>query len=404
MNARKLPKADKLQELYDKINRQLDLVGIESQPAVAARLVELVQNASAGPIDFSKTIRNDPALCGRLLKLANSAAFAQLREVTSVDRACMLLGQERLRSISLGFYLSRSATDPEHEDLSRRIWGESVLRGCIAAELARETNGAGVAEAFLVGLLLDAGVPVMNRLLRQRYALMTDADIDPSQRFRLELESLPMTHVDVGAALCKRWQLPELLSKPIAWHHTPPPPTPAVTPVQRMQRIAYCVGLIGLSKGVGVEAFEHEARARLGLKKQELDDACARARSEYQVTIDVFDSVAQRSPRVSELMDMVHQRLIDAHDDELVRDVTLGLRTQEPAPRFTLGGTSLEIERVEADIAVAYLVDENGGRLAAHHFVPGSETAASISAALAIVPAPGDDSSRLDEHLSALAA
>ncbi len=404
MNARKTLKAADLQGLYDRINRKLDLVGIESQPAVAARLVELVQDPDAGPVDFAKAIRTDAAICGRLLKLANSAAFAQVKEITSMDRACMLLGQERLRSMALGFYLSRSATDPEHEELSRRIWGESVLRGCIASELARQTGGAGVPEAFLVGLLLDAGVPVMSRLLKESYAKLSVPDIEPERRFQMEFESLPMTHVDVGVALCKRWKLPELLSKPLAWHHTPPPATPPATPVQRMQRIAYCVGLVGLSEGVGAEAFEHEARARLGLRKHELDEVCTRAMMEYKITIELFDSVAERSPGVSELMDMVHQRLVDAHDDELVSEAALEASCPPAASRFTLGASKVEIERVERSVGVAYLLGENGSRLAAHHFTPGAESARSISTALAITPAPGDDSHRLDEYLGSLAA
>ncbi|MFI4896232.1 MAG: HDOD domain-containing protein, partial [Phycisphaerales bacterium JB059] len=346
MIARKMLKAADLPGLYGTINRKLDLVGIESQPAVAARLVELVQDPEAGPVDFAETVRHDAAISGRLLKLSNSAAFAQVKEVTSVDRACMLIGQERLRSMALGFYLSRSANDPEHESLSRRIWCESVLRGCVASELARHTGGVGVPEAFLVGLLLDAGVPMMNRMFSERYAPMADPETEPERRFQLEFDQLPMTHVDVGVALCQRWKLPEILGKAIAWHHTPPPRKPPETGVQRMQRIAYCVGLMGLGEGVSVEAFEVEARSRIGLARHELDDVCCRARSEYRLTIDMFDSVAERSPNVNALMDEVHQRLVDAHDQALI-SAAAARSEQKAVTPFRIGHADVEIEQTD---------------------------------------------------------
>ena len=402
MQTRKSIQASQLPELYDQINRQLDRLGIESQPAVAARLTELIQDPEAGPVDFAQAIRNDAAISGRLLKLSNSAAFGQAREVTSIDRACMLMGQERLRSMALGFYLSRSATDPDHEELSRRVWGESVLRGCLAAELARETHGVGVPEAFLVGLLLDSGVSVMNRMLKSRYETFTAPEIEPEELFRLEFESLPMTHVDVAAALCRRWRLPDVLSKPIAWHHTPPPARPPETDVQRMQRIAYCAGLVSLREGVGADVFVHEARSRLGLQKDQLDALCTRALAEYKLTIDLFDSVAQRSPGASALMDMVHQRLVDAHDDLICADGP----SPAPAalPRFTLGSSVIEIERTDSGVAVAYLIDDNGDRIIAHHFMPSQENAATIAQALAIRRVDGDESPGLEAHLRAIAA
>ena len=403
MNARKMLKASDLPGLYETIDRKLELVGVESQPAIAARLVELVQDIEAGPVEFAKTVRHDAAISGRLLKLANSAAFAQVKEVTSVDRACMLIGQERLRSMALGFYLSRSATDPGHDALSRRVWCESVLRGCVGAELARQTAGAGVPEAFLVGLLLDAGVPVMHRMFQERYEAIAEPDMDPERRFRLEFDGLPMTHVDVAVALCKRWRLPDFLTKPIAWHHTPPPAKPASTEVQRMQRIAYCVGLLGLGEGVSAEAFETEARARIGLSRSELDEVCTRARREYKLTIDLFDSVAERSPGVTVLMDMVHQRLVDAHDRSLI-NAAARESVEEPAPMpFRLGNSDVEIERGDRGLFVAYLLSDDGRRVVGHHFVPDRETADSVAEALALTRSPGDDGARLDLYLRSVA-
>jgi hypothetical protein len=277
-----------------------------------------------------------------------------------------------------------------------------VLRGCVASELARETGGVGVPEAFLVGLLLDAGTPMMNRMFGERYAPMSDPDIEPERRFQMEFDRLPMTHVDVGVALCQRWKLPEILGKAIAWHHTPPPRKPPETAVQRMQRIAYCVGLMGLGKGVSVEAFEVEARSRIGLARHELDDVCSRARSEYRLTIDMFDAVAERSPEVATLMDDVHQRLVDAHDKALMSAAS-GRGAETSMAPFRIGHAEVEIERTDRGVFVAYLLSEDGRRVVGHHFMPGRETADSVAEALALPREPGDDGDRLDLYLRSVA-
>jgi HD-like signal output (HDOD) protein len=126
-------------ELQAEIDRRLTGLGLPTQPAVAARILALVANPDAGLKQYADVLRHDAALTGRLLRLANSAYFAQIKPVTTIERSCVLLGLERLKAVSLGFYLSRAAaTDPNHV-LSRRVWTQSVLRACLAAEMARVT-------------------------------------------------------------------------------------------------------------------------------------------------------------------------------------------------------------------------------------------------------------------------
>src|SRR5689334_2751536 len=92
-------------DLLGALEGRLHTVGIESQPEVAARIVELVSDPDAGLRQYADVVRADAALSGRLLRLANSAFFAQREPVTSLDRACVLLGLDRLKAVSLGFQL-----------------------------------------------------------------------------------------------------------------------------------------------------------------------------------------------------------------------------------------------------------------------------------------------------------
>lgn len=395
--------------LLEQINRKLDGVGIDTQPEVAMRLLQLVSDPEAGLNDFAKVIRHDAALTGRLLRLANSAFFAQRQPVTSIDRACVVLGRERLRACSLGFYLSRAATSDPSCQLSRRIWGQSVLRGCLAAELARTVVAAFTSEAFVVGLMLDAGIPLMLKLLGPDYQKLLDADPTPARLYAEEFNQLPFTHADVVSALVKRWELPDLLSSPIAWHHVAPGETHRDHAVFRMQRIAYYVGTVDLRP--------EEAMARqqaplpslafrvLGFTPDDLTKAVQRATGEYQATKEIFSQVAEQLPNVESLAVRVHNELLAATEQLLVSSMTPPEAPETHGlARFRLGGYHVEIEALEDGYAALYLIDGNGRRLISYRFLAQEESPQSLRGVLGLEARPDDEVDSLAGHLRKLAA
>src|SRR5205085_4261819 len=131
-----------------------------------------------------------------ILRLANCAFFAQRQPITNLDRSCVLLGVDRLKSVALGFYLSRAAAGDPRQSLSRRIWGQSVYRACLSAELARQLAPTRAAESFIIGLLLDAGIPLVARLLGRPALAILHNDDPPARQFKAESDHLPFTHVD----------------------------------------------------------------------------------------------------------------------------------------------------------------------------------------------------------------
>lgn len=396
--------------LLDELNRRLDSVGIETQPEVAMRLLELVSEPDAGLNEFAKVIRNDAALTGRLMRLANSAFFAQRQPVTSIDRACVVLGRERLRTCSLGFYLSRAATTDSTCQLSRRIWGQSVLRGCLAAELARASVSALASEAFVVGLMLDAGVPLMARLIGPDYQTLLDADPTPARLYAEEYNRLPFTHADVVAALMKRWAMPELLASPIAWHHLSPGQTHREHVLFRMQRIGYYVGAIDLRRNDGLNQqpapLPAQAFRLLGFSPEELTAAVERASAEYKATIEIFTQVAQKLPDQASLSARAHHQLLSATDELLIGAVAPAPPAAEPprVVRFRLGGYHIDIETLHDGYAAMYLIDGEGRRLISYRFLANEESPSSLRGVLGLEPRQDDDVEQIAGHLRRLAA
>src|SRR5215468_4195680 len=87
MKTRNLLSAGEVDALLAALEGRLQGVGVETQPEVAARILDLIADPGAGLRQYADVVRADAALSGRLLRLANSAFFAQRQPVTNLDRA-----------------------------------------------------------------------------------------------------------------------------------------------------------------------------------------------------------------------------------------------------------------------------------------------------------------------------
>jgi HD-like signal output (HDOD) protein len=408
MKPRGLLSATELATRIADLERRLDHIGLNTQPEVAARVVDLVARSDAQPGDYAKVIKTDPALSGRLLKAANSAFFAQRQPVTTLERACVLLGLERLKSVSLGFYLSRSAADPEGRELSKRVWGQSVFRACLSAEVARLIAPSLTSEAFVVGLMLDAGIPLLSRLVGEdRYAAMILNNQTPAALFRAELRELPWAHPDIMSVLTQRWRLPAALAKPIVWHHQPPPETAGASPANPLHRVAYYAGAVDLHPDTATPReripLSSVASRLLGATAETLERMIGNASREYEATRDLFAGVAQSIADVDTLKDRVHDQLIS----ELDRSVE-ALLAQGVLRVLDISVSSQRL-RIQPDVhdqrrAVAYLIDSQGDPVLSFSFQTATETAATLLDSLSIAGASQQEVDQLDTYLRLLAA
>lgn len=381
--------AAEIEAVLAEIDRKLDVIGIESRPEVAARMLELVGDENAGLSDFAEALRPDISMTARLLKIANSAYFGQRQPVTSLERACVILGLERIRAVGLGFYLSRSAAGDDA--LSRSVWGQSVFRAMLASELAGAIRSPLRAEAFLVGLMMDAGLPLLRRLLgAEAFDQVYRADAPPTRQFRRESDTLPFTRDDVVVALCRRWQMPETLALPLTWRHTAPGDVQRAEPEHVLHRIAYYVGAVHLGPaGRPQEALPLPSLAAryLGLDHEQLAGAFTRAIEEYSVTEELFRQVAERIGDLDGLAATLHARLSGAVDAMVIASISDELASGPH--RFQLDSAAVEFDRdgEHPGWVMAFLIDSQGQRVVTHRFEAGSASLEAVLDALAIDPA-----------------
>ncbi|CAG0952694.1 hypothetical protein PHYC_00287 [Phycisphaerales bacterium] len=406
MKARHLLSAVELSQLQEYLEATLESIGLPSQPEVVLRLLELSGNPESQIQDYAKVVRTDHAVSGRVLRLANSAFFAQRAPVSSIERACLVLGLERLKSVALGFHLSRAAMCGAEKDLARDVWGQSVMRACVSAELARLIAPSHVAEAFVIGLMIDAGIPMMPRLVGRGYDSLFNSRPTPTRLFRLEHETLPFTHVDVVAAMARKWKLPEMLLRPLELHHVRPAEPRRDDAMGRLHRVAYTVGMIELSPKtqdepfVGAPDFTGAGKV-LGLTGPEMDLVIRKSVSEYGAAVAVFSDIASNLAEGDDLVDLVHAGLIRAVDSTVLDSIA---REQVATHRLVVAGQTLEATREQDGSAVVVLYDAKGQQLMTHRFPPGGASPEAVADALGLDLGGPDDTRRLAEYLRAKAA
>ncbi|MEM1330813.1 MAG: HDOD domain-containing protein [Planctomycetota bacterium] len=385
-------------ELYESLGRKLDRVGIETQPEVAVKVLDLTRDEGAGANDFSELIRHDPALTARVLKTANSAYFAQVGEVASVRRACVVLGLERLRTLALGFYLSRAAMGSAAQELGRRVWTGSIFRGCLCAALGEELLPEHTAEAFAVGLLLDVGIPLMPVLLGESYFDLLEGDPGPSELQSREESTLPFTHADIASVLAERWRLPEVLARPLMWRYTPPRPNARASTTRTLHRIAYYGGATNLrhlsEDELRPETNTQIAEHALHLRGGKLLEAVDRARSEYELSMQMFGDVADRIDDLDAIAHSAHLQLVAMLERSVIEDAA----TRRSELSIGVEGCTVSIHRTEDGTLVALLGGENGEAILRHRFVIGDETPDSLLRSLGFNEFPKDAVDALNEY------
>jgi hypothetical protein len=238
----------------------------------------------------------------------------------------------------------------------------------------------------------------------------------PGKIYRDEFETLGCTHTDVIAALARKWKLPEVLAKPLEWHHTKPPEGKRDDPLSKLHRIAYVVGLVELSQDSNAKrtiaatpASPGVATAQriLNLGDADMGRAVKNASNEYGSAIEMFKEIAERLPNLDDLVERVQVGLVSAMDDAMEQQlIQPGADEMEHKPaRLVVGGQSIELQREVDGTGIAFLYDSTGTRLLSHRFeFTNGDAPSDVCSGLGVEEVSAQDIERLRGMMTKLAA
>ena len=220
------------------------------------RVLQVAGSDSSSVKDVSELIESDPALTTRILQLVHRADLGVSGEVTTIDRAILLLGFDAVRYAVLAVSVfatfsphSQTSNGPTTSTFSRaEFWKHCIAVGCASELLAIELKNnwgksAGVepAEAFVAGLLHDIGKMALDAALPKSFARVVDAaDMIRGNIGDVERNVIGIDHNIVGKRLAEKWQLPVSLRDAI-WLHGQLPA--ALPPSVRNDRLVNLVTL-----------------------------------------------------------------------------------------------------------------------------------------------------------------
>ena len=196
--------------------------GLGMLPQVTSQVLRLVDNPNASPRQIGALIERDAGLASKSLKSANSAYYGAPGKIKTVSQAISVMGLSAVRSIVVGqAYQQMTSMRGASKRFDRLVfWQHSLATASAARVLAKLKGWRDPEEAFLAGLLHDAGRLVMDKFLPNEFDQILTLALERVIPLRdAEREVLGYTHVEVGDLLGAEWNLPESMREPMRRHH-----------------------------------------------------------------------------------------------------------------------------------------------------------------------------------------
>ncbi|MES2018859.1 MAG: HDOD domain-containing protein [Pseudomonadota bacterium] len=142
---------------------------VRRMPGLIPQLLQSLRSDNFSGAQLSRTISGDLVLVAAVIRLANTSYVGSGTNITSVEHAVMLIGQEGLRHLitSVAFRPIIDMNSGHYtRSLAPRIWDQSE-RCAVANRLLAEEMGVDPFEAFLAGLVQYVGLIVTLRIMDQ---------------------------------------------------------------------------------------------------------------------------------------------------------------------------------------------------------------------------------------------
>jgi putative nucleotidyltransferase with HDIG domain len=199
--------------------RPIDLYEVPTLPAIVIQALKIMQDPNSDAKAVESVISRDPAISGKVLRVANSAFFGYSRRVASIADAIRVLGFNNVQGMIIGIG-AFDAFRTERLNLSD-FWQHSIATATAAGFLAPRV-GCPADEAFTAGILHDIGKLVFAIQAEQAYRRVIELERGGTLRsLDAERTLFEFTHPEVGETVAERWALPARYVAAIAHHHDP---------------------------------------------------------------------------------------------------------------------------------------------------------------------------------------
>ena len=213
---------DKIRSLKSKILRSL--VELPPMPNIILKARQIMEDPASSLKDLSAVIEHDQAIVARVLALANSAYYGLSGLVSSIQHASILLGQKTLGELITIAASSRllSKKLKGYQLNPGDLWKHSLAVALGSKIIAEKKNTLLAEDAFIAGLLHDAGKIILDPYLMEYHKVFKSHLSDGQQKkIEVEKEILGFDHAEVMSRAARFWRYPKAQTTAIRYHHKP---------------------------------------------------------------------------------------------------------------------------------------------------------------------------------------
>ncbi len=226
-------------------------------PKVVHKALQVLDDPKKKISDVSEIIKFDQGLVANILKLTNSAIFGLRQQVTDLDTALALLGNQKIREVLVAGaampYLSRPLSG--YEMAPEDLWLHSMSCAVVSGVISKRIGFTDSSTLFTTAILHDIGKIVLDIYVGPRLGEVLMISKQRGNSFsEAEWSVLGTDHAVAGAAILTNWDFPPDICRAVRNHHDPD--------LYIQDRLSACLALsnimsIQLGFGVGTDGFRY---------------------------------------------------------------------------------------------------------------------------------------------------
>lgn len=170
---------------------------------------------------LQRILETDQSMAAKILKIANSPYYGMSGKISSLKHSITMLGLKTLSQVitlaGTGDFLNQQLKG--YGFTAQEVRDHSLAVGFGSRSLAALVNPAAEGDAFIAGLLHDAGKIMLNPYVAERQIRPKTGDQDGIAD--LEKRVLGCDHTEIAADVFSQWHFPVSVVDAIRFHHTP---------------------------------------------------------------------------------------------------------------------------------------------------------------------------------------
>ncbi|MCH8205325.1 MAG: HDOD domain-containing protein [Candidatus Hydrogenedentes bacterium] len=214
--ARRIEMSLKLQNVVHTLST---IESLPTLPQTVERVLRAAHSDYSSAQEIAAIVETDPPIAARLLQLANSPAFGFAHEVETVQHVIALLGVRQTYLAVLSSAVLNIVEASKHFDY-KAYWRSASFIANAARSIAERCSLGHKAGIFTAGLLADIGRYTLSRLVPNPYHMIHEG-MPHAHLIAAEEDLLGIGHPEAGYILAVHWGLPSDIAQAIRFHHRP---------------------------------------------------------------------------------------------------------------------------------------------------------------------------------------